>query len=111
MLVSLTLNYVEKLTKDDTTSESPLLRHNTLSENIKPRNNFHSDFILFTAPTRSLGQGNIFYTCLSFCSQGGLPQCMLGYPLGPCTNPPAPPGAEHAERYGQRAGGTHPTGM
>ena len=26
--------------------------------------------------------------------------------------PPAPPlGAEHAGRYGQRAGGTHPTGM
>ena len=28
-------------------------------------------------------------------------------PLGPGT----PPGAEHAGRYGQRAGGTHPTGM
>ena len=50
---------------------------------------------------------------------GGLPQCMLGYhPPGPC-NPPklctprpcTPPGTEHAGRYGQRAGGTHPTGM
>ena len=24
---------------------------------------------------------------------------------------PPPPGAEHAGRYGQRAGGMHPTGM
>ena len=29
-------------------------------------------------------------------------------PPGPGT---PPPGAEHAGRYGQRAGGTHPTGM
>ena len=28
-------------------------------------------------------------------------------PPGPCI----PPGAEHAGRYGQHAGGTHPTGM
>ena len=36
-----------------------------------------------------------FYTCLSFCSRGGLPQCMLGYhPPRPGTPPPdqAPPG-------------------
>ena len=74
-------------------------------------------------------------------TRGGLPQCMLGYhPQGagtprkqippwtrhppgaappPGADPPdqAPPGtrppsrAVHAERYGQRAGGTHPTGM
>ena len=31
-------------------------------------------------PQRSCGQGNIFTpVCHSFCSQGGLPQCMLGY--------------------------------
>ena len=47
---------------------------------------------------------------------GGLPQCMLGYhPPGADTprsrHPPCPPAAEHAGRYGQRAGGTHPTGM
>ena len=60
----------------------------------------------------------------------GLPQCMLGYhPPGtrhpPRADPPPravtpnpypprsspPPGAEHAGRYGQHAGGTHPTGM
>ena len=27
---------------------------------------------IITARRRSFGQGNIFYTCLSFCSQGGL---------------------------------------
>ena len=46
-------------------------------------------------------------------------------PPGPCTHPPTPPSTmqtppptmqpppdtEHAGRYGQRAGGTHPTGM
>ena len=40
-------------------------------------------------------------------------------PLGPGTppdqvhppGPGTPPGAEHAGRHGQRAGGTHPTGM
>ena len=53
---------------------------------------------------------------------GFLPQCMLGYhPLGAGRPTPrdqttplgagTPPGAEHAGRYGQRAGGTHPTGM
>ena len=29
----------------------------------------------------------------------------------PRSRHPLPPGAEHAGRYGQRAGGTHPTGM
>ena len=33
---------------------------------------------------------------------GGLPQCMLGCP---------PPGPGYTGRYGQRAGGMHPTGM
>ena len=69
---------------------------------------------------------------------GGLPHCMLGYrdppgtrgrhpPSGPGTprpleqtSPPGtgtfprcrhPPSAVHAGRYGQQAGGTHPTGM
>ena len=38
-------------------------------------------FVVFfiTARKRSLGQGNIFIgMCQEFCSQGGLPQCMLG---------------------------------
>ena len=36
------------------------------------------------------------------------------HPLGAGTHPPGagtPPGTEHARRYGQRAGGMHPTGM
>ena len=48
---------------------------------------------------------------------GGLPQCMLGYPLGPGTSrsrhplDQAPPRAMHAGRFGQQAGSMHPTGM
>ena len=35
---------------------------------------------IVTARKRSLGQGNIFSSvCQEFCSQGGLPQCMLEY--------------------------------
>ena len=84
--------------------------------------------LVFTAHKRSLGQGNIFSSvCQEFCSQGGLPQCMLGYhhhptplpsragtpkdqalPLEPGTPPPC---AVHAGRYGQQAGGMHATGM
>ena len=66
---------------------------------------------------RSLGKGNIFIgVCQEFCSQGG---GSASHPPGPGTplradtpQDQAPPlGAEHAGRYGQRAGGTHPTGM
>ena len=52
------------------------------------------------------------------------PRTMHPSPPRPCTHPPPdhahtnpptmqppPPGTEHAGRYGQRAGGTHPTGM
>ena len=82
---------------------------------------------VFTARKRSLGQGNIFSSvCQEFCTWGGLSQCMLGYhiPPGadllppeqtpPGTSPPGsrhPPCAVHAGRYGQQAGGMHPTGM
>ena len=77
---------------------------------------------IFTVRKRSLRR-LCFYTCLSFCSQGGsLPQCILGYhppeqtPPRPGTLPPGPgtprtspplPGAETATA----ADGTHPTGM
>ena len=41
--------------------------------------------LIITARKRSLGQGNIFSrVCQEFCSQGGLPQYMLGY------HPPPP---------------------
>ena len=52
-----------------------------------------------------------------FTGEEGLPHCMLGYtPQGPGTPlrdqaPPPPPSTVHAGRYGQQAGGTHPTGM
>ena len=51
---------------------------------------------IFTSRKRSLGQSNIFRSvCEEFCSQGGgLPQCMLRYPLGLGRHPPtrqAPP--------------------
>ena len=90
--------------------------------------------LIFTARKRSLRR--LFFTpvCQSFCSQGGrcLPQCMMGYtPPGSRHSPgkQIPPGKQtpsgkqtpvgsrhlpctvHAGRYGQQAGGTHPTGM
>ena len=46
--------------------------------------------MFITARKRSLRR-LCFYTCLTFCSRGGLPQCMLGY------HPPGkadPPGKE-----------------
>ena len=79
--------------------------------------------------------------CQEFCPQGGLPQCMLEYQLplasrhppwqgkpparqtppskadtplskaDPLARRPPPPCAVHARRYGQQAGGMHPTGM
>ena len=67
-----------------------------------------------TAHKRSLRR-LCFYTCLSVIlfTRVCLPQCMLG-----CTpQSRRPPGADtpsptvHAGRYGQQAGGTHPTGM
>ena len=89
---------------------------------------------LVTARKRSLGQGNIFRSvCQEFCPQGGSASVNVGIPLPhpPDQAPPwdqapptgqAPPGtrhlpsrhqsgAEHAGRYRQQAGGTHPTGM
>ena len=73
----------------------------------------------FYRPQRSCGQGNIFTpVCHSFCSQGGggLSQCMLGY-QPPRSRPPSwsrhtpPSPGKQTPAYGQRAAGTHPTGM
>ena len=76
-----------------------------------------------THPT-GLGQGNIFTpVCHSVHEGGG--KYLGRYPPGPGTpsgqvyHPRTrytprqvhPPGAVHARRYGQQAGGTHPTGM
>ena len=89
-----------------------------------------SPFSLSLPPTMKLGQGNVFTGICDSVHGGCVPQCMLGYHLPPHTppqeqtppweqTPPAPgadppsrpPSAKHAGRYGQRAGGTHPTGM
>ena len=62
-----------------------------------------------------LGQGNIFRSaCQEFCPRGGvcLSACWNTPPLEqtPLPPPPPPPGKRTAA-YGQRAAGTHPTGM
>ena len=92
-------------------------------------------------PQRSWGKVIFSQACVILFTGGILPQCMLGYhtpqtrhPTGsrhsPKPGPPGagpseqapprsgtppgsrhPPAAEHVGRYGQRAGGTHPTGM
>ena len=52
------------------------------------------------------------YTCLWFCSQGGLPHCMLGYtppPLLPTTGPEA--GTTRDQRQAPNRDQRHPTGM
>ena len=97
--------------------------------------------LIFTARKQSLGQGNIFTPVCHSVHRGGvcLSACWdTTPPLPPGTrhlpwsrpNPPGPstpssrppwdqapprsrppPRAEHAGRYGQRVGGTHPTGM
>ena len=71
---------------------------------------------LFTARKRSLGQGNIFTNvCQEFCSRGG--GGGGSDPLRAGIPPPFPGKADpplcavHAGRYGQQAGGMHPTGM
>ena len=91
---------------------------------------------IITARKRSLGQGNIFIdVCQEFCSQVG-GGCLSAWPPPPPpkSNPPPgadslgadtphsrhphsrhpradTPGAVHAGRYGQQAGGMHPTGI
>ena len=70
------------------------------------------DHYFITARKRSLGQGNMFTgVCLS--TGGEVPDHVHPQEQTPAqeqTHPP-PPSTEHAGRYGQRAGGTHPTGM
>ena len=66
-----------------------------------------------------LGQGYVFTHVCDSVHRGGSASVHAGIP----THPPAPPGKEtlpptgrplcavHAGRYGQQAGGMHPTGM
>ena len=73
--------------------------------------------ILLPPANEVMGQGNIFApvchsvhggVCLSACWDTPRP----GTPLAPPPRPGIPPPhAVHAGRYGQQAGGMHPTGM
>ena len=81
----------------------------------------------FLPPATKLGQDYIFTGVCDSVHRGGSALVHAGIPHPPSTRhhpqdqaPPRPgtppreqppPGAEHAGRYGQRAGGTHPTGM
>ena len=83
--------------------------------------------MLVTTRKRSLGQGNIFTPVCHSVHKGGVPGQVPPSPgqVHPPGTPPGrftpggrytsgrytPPGAVHAGRYGQQAGGTHPTGM
>ena len=88
---------------------------------------------IITAWKRSLGQGNIFTPVSHSVHRGESASVHAGIPPPPQTGhtpldqtpqtrhphlprpdtprPRTPPGAEHAGRYGQRAGGTHSPGM
>ena len=63
----------------------------------------------YLSAATKLGQGNIFRSvCQEFCPRGG--GCLPASP--PRADPPPPPRADtHPPAYGQRAAGTHPTGM
>ena len=62
-------------------------------------------------PLVKLGQGYVFTGVCDSVHRGGVPDQV--HPPGPGTPPNQvhPPTAEHGGRYGQFAGGTHPTGM
>ena len=108
---------------------------NRLSQNHEDTTEYEKwyGFLLFTARKRSLRR-LCLHRCLSIHKGGGesapLHAGIHKTPLGPGRHPPGadtpqeqtpPPGADtppeqtppavHAGRYGQQAGGTHPTGM
>ena len=106
MPFSVTDNHIEW--NNITISRCDLKRHviSTASESIleiKTDLNYclqQKSLALITARKRSLGQGNIFYTCLSFCSQAGF--CLSAWWDTPLTmHPPRtmhhpPPPTDHA---------------
>ena len=62
-------------------------------------------------PANEVCEGYVF-TCVCLSTGGCLPHCMLGiHPPGADTPAADTPPAVYAGRYGQQAGGTHPTGM
>ena len=98
--------------------------HKIFSCTIQVITQFHRN--LYLLPATKLGQGYVFTRVCDSVHMGRwcLPQCMLGYTPWEQTPPPQkqtppksrpprsrPPRAVHAGRYGQQAGGMHPTGM
>ena len=76
----------------------------------------HDGVHFYYRPQTKLRKGNVFTpVCQSFCSQGGLLQCMLGYttPLGrPPLGRHIPLGKHpHPKQTATAADGTHSTGM
>ena len=74
----------------------------------------------FITPATKLGQGYVFTGVSDSVHRGGGSASVhAGIPPPPGADPPrsrhppeqTPPTAEHAGRYSQRAGSTHPTGM
>ena len=66
-------------------------------------------FGVFLPPATKLGQGYVF---TGMCESVHRGVCLNAcWDITPPQSRHPPPGAEHAGRYGQRAGGTHPTGM
>ena len=69
----------------------------------------------FLIPVRN-EVAKVMFSRACVCPQGGLPQCMLGYPPGPDTHPlgPDPPPRDQTpppREAATAADGTHPTGM
>ena len=64
--------------------------------------------VSFYLPQLSWGQVMFLDVSVILFTGGGLPQCLLGYP--PRRDTPRE-WAVYGGRYGQQAGGTHPTGM
>ena len=111
-----------------------------IQEQLNWANDTYCSLVMFLPPENEVWGKVIFsVACQEFCPQGGgLPHCMLGYPPRTRGRPPEqppweqiaprsrhpppradttplgsrlPPPAVHVGRYGEQAGGTHPTGM
>ena len=82
---------------------------------------FFTEINIVYRPQRSWGKVIFSQTCVILFTGGSASVHARIPPLPPEQEPPGSrhpppgpgtvPGAEHAGRYGQRAGGTHPTGM
>ena len=93
---------------------------NTIAPSLIHCESGYKDHVLPTniyRPQRSWAK--VIFSQASVCRQGGgegcLPQCMLGYTPPPDQTPPGsrhpPPPGKQTPAYGQRAAGSHPTGM